>query len=181
MDTLSRMIGELPQDRNKCTRNGLILRVVERVIHYSGVNGIELLHVNCRGHDDIYHVLFLLSPLFKQKMKEHFSVVMGFLRYLEVISYMGGSSTQWKEWQTRSQYDCMCLWHQNHNYRYCGQQWWQTVAITYICVYLCVHTYTHMHRHAQFQYVFSVTSQNSLSQLFNLSFFLSQGLILFVR
>ena len=40
------------------------LRVAERVIHFSGDNGIELFHVNCRGHDDRLHIPFLLSLLF---------------------------------------------------------------------------------------------------------------------
>lgn len=64
--TLSRMIDKLPQKRNNCTRNGLILWVMERIIHYSGDNGIELFHVNCRGHDDRLHVPFLFfSFVFK--------------------------------------------------------------------------------------------------------------------
>lgn len=40
--TFSRMIGKLPQNRNNHTQNGLISRVVDRVIHYSGDNWIEL-------------------------------------------------------------------------------------------------------------------------------------------
>ena len=40
------------------------LRVAERVIHFSGDNGIELFHVNCRGHDDRLHIPFLLPLLF---------------------------------------------------------------------------------------------------------------------
>lgn len=138
--SLSRMIDKLPKNRNKCTRNGLILRVVERVIHYSGDNCIELFHINCRRDDDILHVSFLFSPLFKQIMKEQFSVVMGILRYLEVISYIGGPcytpSIQRREWQILSRYDYTCLWYQNRNHKHYGQQWWQTVAIIHICVHV---------------------------------------------
>lgn len=67
------------------------LRVAERVLHYSGDNGIELFRVNCRGHNDRLHIPFLLSPLFlNRKMKKQFGIVMAFLRYLGVISCTGG-------------------------------------------------------------------------------------------
>lgn len=56
------MIGKL--HKTEITVQEMDLREAERVIHYSGDNGIELFHVNCRGHDDRLHIPFLLSPLF---------------------------------------------------------------------------------------------------------------------
>ena len=56
------MIGKL--HKTEITVQEMDLRVAERVIHYSGDNGIELFHVNCRGHDDRLHIPFLLSPLY---------------------------------------------------------------------------------------------------------------------
>lgn len=64
------MTGNLPQNRNNCTEMDFILIVVERVIHYSGDNCVELFHVNYKGHDGILHVSCLFPPsLFKQKRK----------------------------------------------------------------------------------------------------------------
>ena len=51
------------------------LRVAERVIHFSGDNGIELFHVNCRGHDDRLHIPFLLSLLFLNRKWKSNSVL----------------------------------------------------------------------------------------------------------